>query len=357
MPKNILFYAQGGGLGHLQRSMNMINVLQLFSNDDAIYQVFVASSSIYLTDYLKEIAISNPKLQNKLQHIKPLLIPQNFENDSENNFINYQKWLVKQINDLNIGEIYLDVFPCGLVGEWNNITELLVNYQRDVSFSETNFLEIKFYSISRHLKWQNYKQLITKPLFFEASFMVEALESEHLAFITQHSKSVKTLKLVPFQYNLQQNNSQNNYKTNLKSNLETPFWLIIHSEPLEELLILLEYTLEKQLIQKSNSKIIIISQISKDKFIEFLQKISNIIQIDLNYIEIINTFDTQNLIIHAEKIISACGFNVMQECENFSDKHECIPFERRYDDQFWRASQRKKQLFKSIRTFHDANEL
>jgi predicted glycosyltransferase len=331
MTKNILFYAQGGGLGHLQRSMNMINVLQLFSNDDAIYQVFVASSSIYLTDYLKEIAISNPKLQNKLQHIKPLLIPQNFENDSENNFINYQKWLVKQINDLNIGEIYLDVFPCGLVGEWNNITELLVN-----------FSEIKFYSISRHLKWQNYKQLITKPLFFEASFVVEALESEHLAFITQHSKSVKTIKLIPFQYNLQQNSSQNNLKTNLKSNLETPFWLIIHSEPLEELLILLEYTLEKQLIQKSNSQIIIISQISKDKFIEFLQKNSNIIQIDLNCIEIINTFDTQNLIIDAEKIISACGFNVMQECENFSNKHEYIPFERRYDDQFWRASQRKK---------------
>lgn len=343
MTKNILFYAQGGGLGHLQRSMNMINVLQLFSNDDVIYQVFVASSSIYLNNYLSnyiaEIAISNPKLQNKsqdkLQHIKPLLIPQNFENDLKNDLKhgleNYQKWLVKQINDLNIGEIYLDVFPCGLVGEWNNITKLLVN-----------FSEIKFYSISRHLKWQNYKQLITKPLFFETSFVVETLESEHLAFITQHSKSVKTLKLVPFQYNLQQNSSQNNLKTNLKNDLETPFWLVIHSEPLRELLTLLEYTLEKRFIQKSNSKIIIISQISKDKFIEFLQEISNIIQIDLNCIEIINTFDTQNLIIDAEKIISACGFNVMQECENFSDKHEYIPFERRYDDQFWRASQRKK---------------
>ncbi len=340
--KNILFYAQGGGLGHLQRSIHMINILQLFSNDDISCQVFVASSSPYLTDYLNnyiaKIAVSNPKLENKSQHIKPILIPQNFENDLKNDLKhgleNYQKWLVKQINDLNISEIYLDVFPCGLVGEWNNMVELLANYQR-----EANFSEIKFYSISRHLKWQNYKQLITKPLFFEASFVVEALESEHLAFITQHSKSVKTLKLIPLQHN-----SQNNLQTNSQNNLETPFWLIIHSEPLEELLILLEYTLEKQLIQKSNSKIIIISQISKDKFIEFLQEITNIIQIDLNCIEIINTYDTHNLIIHAEKIISACGFNVMQECESFSNKHEYIPFERRYDDQFWRASQRKKSL-------------
>lgn len=338
MTKNILFYAQGGGLGHLQRSINMINMLQLFSNDNITYQIFFASSSTYLSNYLKEIGIKNSKLQDKsqdksqdkLQNIKPLLIPLNFENDFKNNFVNYQKWLAKQINDLNISEIYLDVFPCGLVGEWNNMVELLVN-----------FSEIKFYSINRHLKWQNYRQLITKPLFFEASYVVEALESEHLAFITEHSKSVKTLKLIPFQHH-SQNSLQTNSQNNSQNNLETPFWLIIHSEPLKELLILLEYTLEKQLLQKSNSKLIIISQVNKDSFIQFLKKNSNITQDNLNDIEFINTYDTYNFIIHAEKIISACGFNVMQECENFSDKHEHIPFERRYDDQFWRSAQRKK---------------
>ncbi len=339
MTKNILFYAQGGGLGHLQRSMHMINRLQLFSHEEVIYQVFIASSSHYLNNYIKGIAISNPKLPNNLQNIKPILIPQNFENDLRNNSTHgledYQKWLVKTISELNIGEIYVDVFPCGLVGEWNNITELLAN-----------FAEIKFYSINRRLKWKSYKQLIIKPLFFETSFVVEELEIEHLTFITQNSKFMKTLRLNSLQSRFDKDitNSLSNSQNNQHDYLKTSFWLIIHSEPLHELLILLEYALEKKFIQKSNSKIIIISQINKANIIKFLKTLHNLLQINIYDIEVINTFETQNLMFHAEKIISACGFNIMQECKNFSYKHEYIPFERRYDDQFWRAAQRKKLL-------------
>lgn len=40
----------------------------------------------------------------------------------------------------------------------------------------------------------------------------------------------------------------------------------------------------------------------------------------------------------AERIFTACGFNVMKQTEHFRERHFFISFERRYDDQFKRAA-------------------
>jgi len=61
----------------------------------------------------------------------------------------------------------------------------------------------------------------------------------------------------------------------------------------------------------------------------------------IHIIEISNTLETEILIEKAEKIFSGCGFNVMQQTHFYAHKHEFIPFERRFDDQFWRTKQRK----------------
>jgi hypothetical protein len=44
------------------------------------------------------------------------------------------------------------------------------------------------------------------------------------------------------------------------------------------------------------------------------------------------------------KIVTACGFNSMLQTKAFRHKHVFIPFERRFDNQYLRASYRKKGI-------------
>jgi predicted glycosyltransferase len=45
----------------------------------------------------------------------------------------------------------------------------------------------------------------------------------------------------------------------------------------------------------------------------------------------------------AARIISAAGFNVMCETAAWADKHHVVPFWRRFDDQYLRASRRRSR--------------
>jgi hypothetical protein len=40
---------------------------------------------------------------------------------------------------------------------------------------------------------------------------------------------------------------------------------------------------------------------------------------------------------HAERIVTAAGFNLMQETAHLRDRHAFVPFERALDDQFTRS--------------------
>ena len=52
-------------------------------------------------------------------------------------------------------------------------------------------------------------------------------------------------------------------------------------------------------------------------------------------------FPASYLFESAEQIVSACGFNIMRQTETFKEKHQFLPFWRRFDDQFLRASRRR----------------
>lgn len=289
--EKILFYAQGGGLGHLQRCVKLSQSLKL----NPKYIILASASS-----YTKDIAEQN--------QITPLLIPTNFQYDLQA----YQNWLAGQVQYHKITTIFIDVFPCGIIGEWNNFREVM-----------QHFSPITFHYIGRRLKWNSYATFITNPVIFETAYLFEELEPLHQEFINQFSKV--TIKIPPL-------------KIHSKTQLSVEkFWLIIHSEPLEELQILIEYALEKYIIQQTEAKIVIVTQIAKDKVLHFLQEnYSDFLPI----IEIRNTLETEILIEKAEKIFSGCGFNMMQQTHFYAHKHEFIPFERRFDDQFWRAKQR-----------------
>lgn len=57
--------------------------------------------------------------------------------------------------------------------------------------------------------------------------------------------------------------------------------------------------------------------------------------------ERIDEYPADALYPRASRIISAAGFNVMHETEPWRDKHDVVPFARRFDDQFARAARRR----------------
>jgi hypothetical protein len=294
MPKT-LFYAQGSGLGHLQRCTHLAQTLQISQRE-----LILASSSSYT------------EMVAKKNNITPLQIPTNFQYD----LIAYQKWLLAQIQYHQIEQIFIDVFPCGIIGEWNNFENI----------AHKNNLNLTFHYLGRRLKWATYQPIARNAPQLETAYIFEELEPAHHHFITTHSNLYIDLTTTS--------------KTTLANNPTQNYWLIIHSEPWEELQILIDYALEKYVIQEAKTNLVILTQIDKQTVEKYLQ--SQFTAMQLPNITILKTLETEILLHEAEKIFSACGFNLMQQTQQYAHKHEFIPFERRFDDQFWRAKQRKK---------------
>ncbi len=105
--------------------------------------------------------------------------------------------------------------------------------------------------------------------------------------------------------------------------VETPYYLIIHSQPLAEVLHL--YKLAK--MYRKHQKIVILTvtvipleTISSGDLVLYHQKSS------------------QSLLDHAEKIFSGAGFNTFHMLVRYHKKWICNPFPRTFDDQFLRKA-------------------
>ena len=55
----------------------------------------------------------------------------------------------------------------------------------------------------------------------------------------------------------------------------------------------------------------------------------------------LDVYPATHLFSLADRLITACGFNVMRETIPHRDRHRFLPFERRFDDQFLRAARRR----------------
>ncbi|WP_299463078.1 hypothetical protein [uncultured Microscilla sp.] len=285
-----LYYANGSGLGHLTRTLAVIHTLQL--NQEPIL-LFTASDH---TDCLR--------LPKNVEIVK---IPAYFANNQRS----YQNWLCEQIEFHQISEVYIDAFPCGIVGEWNNFPD---------------YIKVDFYHIGRVLNWQNYERLeINRPPSFKATYLLENVDPKHKRFLQIHSQELITLDLSYPPAAL--NRKERELVNTIFSISDKPIWLIVHSEPQEEVKQLCAYAIEISQIENVQPYFVIISQTKPFRSIT-----SNILWMNL--------YPAFPMFDKADRIFSACGFNVMQQTEMYKEKHMFLPFQRHYDNQFLRAKKR-----------------
>ncbi len=271
----ILYYAVGGGLGHLSRARKVLDKLKITN-----FMVITGIQNNPVFDPSRSILIEN-KDTNTLQ--------------SELRF-----WT----NKASI--LIVDTFPNGVLGELSN-----------------QELSIPIWYIARSLDMHSYGSKL-QPAPLDRTFVMETLPPLQAAFVQKYSKKIETMALQPLK------NPKDSAFTS-----KQPFWLVHHSGPIEEVMSLYAYAKDIAVVEKKNPKIVINTQCAAD----LLHAVPAVIT---------HFFPIHQLLVSAEKIITACGFNTMSETEPFAYKHHFLPFERKYDDQFTRAKIRnQKQINKT----------
>lgn len=274
----ILYYAVGGGMGHLARASAVLNTLQIPKE-----AVKVLTASPFASLYFQDLPI--------------LPLPAHLNNNPEF----YEIWLKQQCKKYNFTEIWVDSFPCGILGELGCLLDL----------------PLKWTYLARILHWDNYAGLIKFTPPFQKIIQLEILETSHQVFLDSLQCSIEFINL---KYPVYQDYTQKIFSQN--------DWLIVHSEPQTEVEELLAYAQDQANLEDATPRLCLISPIKKID-----------LDIDFQYFDL---YPSYPYFEQAGRIFTACGFNSMTQTLPFRSKHHFLPFVRRFDNQFLRATQQKK---------------
>ncbi len=275
----ILYYAPGGGLGHLSRAKKIIT----------------------------QFSISEYRVITTSRFAKKIFPEQNLITISQSFSKNVEKLRIKIMDILDgipLEKIYIDTFPAGISGELNGII-----------FNKS----IEIIYICRLLKWEKYSFKIKSIEGFHKTLVIEEIDADHLNFVKNYSKKIEKIEIRPLKPTFNWEELSKKYDLSENKN----FWIIVHSSNREELESLISYADDIAEIENKKPFFLIITDISIN-----------------SPHKIINHYPANDFFPYAKKIISGCGFNIMNETENFQIKHRLIPFNRKYDNQFLRAKLR-----------------
>jgi hypothetical protein len=280
---NTLYYAAGGGLGHVTRARR---VLDTFGLHDAA----IVTTSEHTLD---------PRIGDKHPLIRmPIALERSRDAQRE--------WLRELLRSAAVGRLIVDTFPRGIRGELDELPELS---------------GIRLDHVARLMKFDRYMDSLpsteSQPRF-ETSYAVEELSGDHAAYLGRHSGRVVSLDLRAA--------AAAELAALAPITHDAPFWLIVHSGPAHEVSALMDVALELRRFETSPPRVLVATPCEVPMPETF---------------ERIDVHPAAALFPHAARIISAAGFNVMLESEPWREKHFVVPFHRRFDDQHSRAARRR----------------
>ena len=308
----ILYYAMGGGLGHLTRASAVWNTLKINLSEILLLTASTHAHEPYIPTNVRVLHVE-ARMQEK-------------ENREE-----YQKFLKNILLNNDISAIYLDAFPLGIIKEWAFLADFL----------KENQMNIKIYYLARLLN-DNYfdniennsesnSEKFSENIVYNTVFLLENLTPKNLVYIEKNTQNTENLTLI--YPKIVRNTLNTDIIGNLLENLPKNYWLIVHSEPLKEIEILLDFA--NKIAHKELKKPFFVIVCA----LEISEKIKNFSENNNKNILWTNYFPASDLFENAEKIFSAAGFNIMQQILPYHRKHYLMPFKRKLDLQEVRTEQ------------------
>ncbi|MFT5917007.1 MAG: hypothetical protein ACI81T_003520 [Bacteroidia bacterium] len=295
------FYALGGGFGHLTRVKTFIENVQIetpykvISTNENAYKFFNRDEVIFIPPSQAESADS---LRNELSEI---------------------------IEKYDFSEFYFDTFPCGIFGELDN----------------SMFQGISLNCLSRRLKWDKYSALFPQvaDMEFDKNYLFEPLKVKHEKFLSKNSQN--TLK-VELDYSWMSSVKSKQEILHRIGKKEDEIWLVVHTSDEEETQLLISQAQDISEIEGKKIQLIVLTnqeiQTKKNANSKLIAQAPACAFTTPKVLLLLN----QNPIDwfpHASRIFTGAGFNTFYQLKNYRKIHECIPFPRKWDDQFWRANQ------------------
>ena len=201
-----LFYAMGGGFGHLQRvrtlaSQFVISPFKVITNNPLTPKIFGVNDIIWCRGE------NQHELVNEIQML---------------------------LHSLHFDELFIDSFPAGLFGELKNFHKGKLNY------------------LARRLKWNMYTPLLeNSTIHFNKTFNVEELEAGHMDFIRQNSNEVKSIAL-----SYPEPKPERIPRELIPKEM---IWLIVHSFIAEEVEALTSYAKDVARMENKNPNFVVIT--------------------------------------------------------------------------------------------------
>lgn len=282
----ILYYAAGGGLGHLTRMRALLHTLAI---DEPV------------TLLAPPLFGGDRRVTGDVTHI-PLT------DELARNPEHYSRWLSETIERVAPSRFIIDTFPAGILGELNDLP-----LPADIS------IEL----VARALRWDRYSFLLrgSAPRF-ATTYVAEELPTEQQHYIESRSESVEKIILIDPPSTIATSSILGSVGLH-----HSPFWLVVHSGPESEISALLEYAEATAAAEGVEPAILLIAP-QRPAGIG-----ASVLQLDI--------YPATPFFPYAERIFTACGFNAMRQTLPWRDRHLFIPFERRYDDQQRRADARQ----------------
>ena len=207
-----LYYAIGGGLGHLTRARAVIHTLGL-------EHATLLTASVHASD---------PRVTGGLPVIRA---PEGLDRDVSA----LRKWLVELFEQHRFKRLVLDTFPCGILGEFEEL-ELPGEPSIDC--------------VARLLRWGAYDVPDAFPL--DRVWTVEELQPAHQAWLESNAERIEPLEL------------KDPPGDDQGIDLPSGCWLVVHSGPEEEVRELIDYARELQRMEGIDATLIAVSPVHLD---------------------------------------------------------------------------------------------
>ncbi|RFU36408.1 hypothetical protein DZF91_38345 [Actinomadura logoneensis] len=205
--------------------------------------------------------------------------------------------VVPSLSGVDADEVWIDAFPAGIHGE--------------LRVPDGRFRVVH---LARLLRWPVYERLLPAvPPRIDTTYICEPLTRAQEEYLRSVSGEVTTLELVDPPATADED-----------ADADAVGWLVVHSGPDEEIRELVAYAADMAAAEGVRPRFTLVAPRVPDGLLV------PVVHRDVH--------PAWPLGAHADRIVTAGGFNAVRQFAPWRERHRIMPFPRRLDDQFARAA-------------------